>query len=429
MEHNGTKIKHCRELLGKTQAEVGKAVGLSNKTVSKHEREGVNDRQTIALYSRLFQVNLFNCREETPKWHPAAARKMRCVALDTSVLVNRFVLLEMLNGHVSIDCIFIPRTVIRELSGMKGKQAKNYSAQKIKVAAGLALDTINHISAKPGNKIQKGDGGLAGEAGEMENDERIIMECEQFSKELSCYVEIISLDKDFRAFGSGHAGIGIKTAQELESDLNRDELSAEDRCLFRSVESGDLCGIESCKGKINPRAKKNGKSLIYTAVEYRGQKQGEIIKALVRLGADLDLVDDVKFRHTPLCRAVQLRKYHIVRLLLESGADPDYPSQGKNKRNTAIAMAAYHKDERMVRLLMKYHPVLNGQDENGYTALMKACIRAEKNGAEINGNIIKILLEGGADIRIRDNNNRCAYGHLQHADPVLAGQLKELFHD
>jgi uncharacterized protein len=100
----------------------------------------------------------------------------------------------------------------------------------------------------------------------------------------------------------------------------------------------------------------------------------------------------------------------VVRLLLERGADPSFVSRGGY---TALMGACSGERLEVVRLLLGHASVkatINQRcDYSGGTALRVACIHGR-------GDIVRELLENGADPTIPDNKGRQdPYGHRQAA--------------
>jgi ankyrin repeat protein len=67
----------------------------------------------------------------------------------------------------------------------------------------------------------------------------------------------------------------------------------------------------------------------------------------------------------------------LVKTLVEAGADIDFQSQGKNRGNTALMIAAWHGKQDFVQYFCQNGACANQQDSNGFTALIKACIKKQ----------------------------------------------------
>ena len=66
---------------------------------------------------------------------------------------------------------------------------------------------------------------------------------------------------------------------------------------------------------------------------------------------------------------------------LENGADIDKGSQGDNYGNTALMIASWHGRIELVKYLVEQGACCNQQDFNGYTPLIKACLRKQPDVA------------------------------------------------
>lgn len=419
------RIKECRESLGKTQKDVAQALSFSHTTISKYENEGTMDLETIQSFNQLFCTDLTADTLRPPRWSPNIHADAYAVALDTSVFLKRPRFIENLNANEKIDYIFVSSVVLKELNRKKdNKRDKNCRN------ANLAITTFNHVKERPGNKITD----LKKESSydpSLSNDRRIMIDTEKFAEEYNTPICIVSADKDFKMYPNRNKRISIRSIDEFEADFFSNELTREEKEIYKWIGEGALEKLKKSKTKVNPNARLNGQSMIFKTVDLPNKIDGrrvekkKMVEELLRLGADINIVDDVKYKISPLCRAVQKYDYSLVSFLLAHGADIDLQGQGKNRRNTALSMACYHKDKKMVELLLRHNPILNGQDDNGYTPLIKACIYVKENKKQIEPTIIEMLLNAGADTRIRDNDNLTAYDHLRKHDKKLAHRLKE----
>ena len=107
---------------------------------------------------------------------------------------------------------------------------------------------------------------------------------------------------------------------------------------------------------------------------------------------DINAVDDFKYKFPPLSHAIQTHDITSFRILIDSGADVNEPSQNTtNSYNTPLMIAAWEGQLEMVKGLVENDACLNQQDKkNGFTALIKAVFRNRDD-------IVRFLLEAGAD--------------------------------
>ena len=140
----------------------------------------------------------------------------------------------------------------------------------------------------------------------------------------------------------------------------------------------------------------------------------EIVKLLVENGADLDIQDNEG--KTALIWAVKKEYFKIVKLLVENRADLDIQD---NEGKTALIWASIKENFKIVKLLVENGADLDIQDNEGKTALIWAVkkeyleeghfeeeyfLKIEKEYLEI----VKLLVENGADLDIQDNEGKTA---------------------
>ena len=108
---------------------------------------------------------------------------------------------------------------------------------------------------------------------------------------------------------------------------------------------------------------------------------------------------------------------HIVAMLLEAGADVNARD---NRDATALTNAARNADSYLIGMLLEAGADVNAQDWRGHTALMIAV------GWNQHLDVISLLLEAGANHRIRNKEGRMAVDFASEGD----GRLKntEIYH-
>ena len=133
---------------------------------------------------------------------------------------------------------------------------------------------------------------------------------------------------------------------------------------------------------------------------------GEAVKliALIDGGADPNWVAP-KVGHTPLYNACVCNQPHIVRALLERGADPNFrmnyhsPVDGRTERCVVALMFARSPD--VVAALIEGGADVNISDEKGLTSLIRAAHWGKLQ-------IVEALLDAGADATLKTNDGRNA---------------------
>lgn len=123
-----------------------------------------------------------------------------------------------------------------------------------------------------------------------------------------------------------------------------------------------------------------------------------LVEKLIQNGANVDELD--QNQDSPLVIASYKGYSHIVKLLLEAGADVRAIDPGM--KATALHAAAYAGRTEAAKLLLQYHININKQGSyNGYTALHDAIWQG-------NVEIVKLLLDANADLNLLSNDGQSA---------------------
>lgn len=158
----------------------------------------------------------------------------------------------------------------------------------------------------------------------------------------------------------------------------------------------------------------------------RASWQGDenMVKLLLRIpGINLNLQTKIDFTcywrgSTALMVAAQKGYDAVVNLLLNAGADANLKNaDGK----TALICAVIYKHKKVVERLLQYpHININAQDRAEETALMHAVDWSLED-------IVKLLLEAGADLTLKRYDGKTALGLAQpHFRPTLEKLIKEI---
>ena len=134
---------------------------------------------------------------------------------------------------------------------------------------------------------------------------------------------------------------------------------------------------------------KHGFTPLYIAA-YSGNV--DVVKVLLSYNPDLELTSPDG--HSALTAATLLGKTEVIRLLLEAGANVNHQTEAKS---FPLQYAVEGNTENTLRALMEYNPEVNLVGDYGKTALH--CIDSDSSVTEI-----KILVNGGADLKIRDKD-------------------------
>ena len=133
---------------------------------------------------------------------------------------------------------------------------------------------------------------------------------------------------------------------------------------------------------------------------------------------DLNKKDKQKYNFTPLLHVCQIKDLKMMKMLIDAGADPNIGSSGVNFGNTPLMVSSWGHFVEGVKYLSEQEVCYNQQDNNGYTALHKACIKHDYN-------VAKILIDK-TDIKIRDRKNLTAEKYLSKEN-FLSRDIIQLF--
>ncbi|MBJ8050780.1 ankyrin repeat domain-containing protein [Bacillus cereus] len=129
-------------------------------------------------------------------------------------------------------------------------------------------------------------------------------------------------------------------------------------------------------------------------------------KALIDAGADVNIQDDMK--NNPFLYAGAEGYLDILKLTIDAGADPSLTNR---YGGTALIPASEHGYLDVIKeLLTRTNIDVNHVNNLGWTALMEAIVLS--NGDETQQQVIRLLIEHGADVNIPDNDDVTP---LQHA--------------
>lgn len=140
-----------------------------------------------------------------------------------------------------------------------------------------------------------------------------------------------------------------------------------DEKLMNDAVEGSVGGVRLAilaGANVNERWPQGKTTLIWTCAVARSDDHGRIVKLLIESGADPNMEDENGFR--ALSWAPIRGRIDIVKSLLAAGADVN--AQAQNGW-TALMAAAQGGHPDVVRLLLENGATLETRDENGKTAL------------------------------------------------------------
>lgn len=322
---------------------------------------------------------------------------------DTNVLLHNTNFIKTFN---SIFDIVILEPVLYELDNIKDNKQQQYDAS-IQKDAGYV---INHI-AEYKLLIHKANINKVTNS----NDEKIYLYAEDFADNKQG-IYLYSVDKIYKTFKSKKIKIIDKVDfLQLLKQYQNNEYAQIGQQYYKAVENSDLNSLKQIEYSkdINYISPITNYSPFYLAVKKR---KIDIIKYILNNPyLDINQVCD-KHSIPPLSYAVQQNEIKIVEMLINAGADINRGSEGRNYNNTALMIASWHGFDDIVDILLKNLVCCNQQDSNGYTALIKACIKGHEK-------IIKKLINK-TDICIKSKEQYTAIDYLKQKHIELCKRLK-----
>lgn len=166
--------------------------------------------------------------------------------------------------------------------------------------------------------------------------------------------------------------------------------------------------LESVRQLIKEGADVNAKeedkmTALHAAVE---NGNVEIVRELLQAGAKVNA--RAESRRTPLMMLDNDATPELVRVLITHGAKID--SSDDEKSTVLINAANFNASSEVLHMLIEYGAEIDSQNDDGRTALMEAAF------AE-NFESVKAILEAGADINLRDKENKTAF-NLTDSDEI-----------
>ncbi|OUB05262.1 hypothetical protein BK708_41645 [Bacillus thuringiensis serovar yunnanensis] len=130
-------------------------------------------------------------------------------------------------------------------------------------------------------------------------------------------------------------------------------------------------------------------------------------KVLIEAGADVNIQDDMK--NNPFLYAGAEGYLDILKLTIDAGADPTITNR---YGGTALIPASEHGYIDVIKeLLTRTNIDVNHVNNLGWTALMEAIVLS--NGNETQQQVIRLLIEHGADVNIPDNDGVTPLEHAR----------------
>ncbi len=399
-------IKQLREKLGKNQEQFAADLGIARPTISNWEKGKV-----LPTTEQLFRlVTTYSISIDELVGLNLSAEIW--AVPDTSSLINRPRIINELSRK--FNYVAIPRTVINELNHLKD-QKNNYVSNR----ARLAMNSISNEHKKEGSNIL-----FVEEVSNKDvNDDRIVDIARDLARKHTnaCFYVInrdiyFSLQKD-------EPGIVFMSMNEYDRMFGDKNATYDyDRSVqfFNAVKgrSVEKASKAYAKGIVDPNQMNAEKGFTPLIQAVRNKDYAMVDYLLSLPDVDLNRVDESKYCLPAVSHAIQINDLKIVKMLIEAGCDVNCGSTGKNYGNTPLMIAAWHGRDDLVEVLIEAGACLNQQDANGFTPLIKACLKGHPSSAKI------ILSQDKTDIDIRDREGKTALDWAYASNNL---ELKNLF--
>jgi ankyrin repeat protein len=171
--------------------------------------------------------------------------------------------------------------------------------------------------------------------------------------------------------------------------------------LFYAIKANNPRILEKLIQKglnVNGKNKKGETPLIFAI---NNNSSVNIIKILLKYNANTNVVDFDGT--TPVTMCIYDDKPEILELFLQHKETDINKRDKKTMQITPLMLACSENKENIVKLLLEYGADVNLQDENGLTALIHSN----------NNNIIELLLKYGADVNLSTNNGKTVFDYAE----------------
>jgi len=405
-----TKLMDLRSAANLPQQALADALKVSRTTISKWEtgsqEPSLGDLKSIADYFKVPVAYLFGEEDSI---------EQKIIVIDTSIFINRPTILEKVKSI--FDSVVIPTTVISELNFQKDNGQPN-----VRQKAWLAMMSINKHATPPTNITV--DGSLYPG---KNNDEKIVASAIRNAKASSNNkVFMFSNDILFKFLVQNYPNIEALTPNEFDvrfpeqSDfdafLTQEFMSAVQARNAKGVQTMVDCNLE--KIDVNKVDVGTGYTPLITAIRNRDYRMMETLLQIPSL--NVNACDNTKYNFTPLLHTCQTKDMKAFEMLVAAGADMNAFGKGVNFGNTPLMVCAWGYFNDGLKYLTQFDISYNQQDNNGFTALHKACIKTNIKAVEI--------LIDKIDSRIIDHKGKRAYDYLNASD-ANAKIIMQMFTD
>ncbi|AIZ79735.1 ankyrin repeat domain-containing protein [Actinobacillus equuli] len=402
----GTNIKTFREKYKMSQQDLADKMNIARPVISnwEHGKTEPSSSQLLKL-ARIFDAS-------TDKILGNTSGRQDIVVVDTSALIKRPSFTEELLAQ--FDEVIIPDIVISELNYQKdkGKDGMKQNAwlimaniDKIKTAGKSNLVISKNIKTDGNNDEKIADIAIRKARANPSADVYLLSDDIYFQFLASHTKNVIPITpKNYLLqFGNTNQDIDLVKSIEFFALVKANKLA--------EVKVFDLTHVD-----INLHDPDSGFTPLIAAVRNRNLEMIKFLSGLPNI--DMDKQDKYKYCFSAIHHAAQLKDLSVIKLLATYQTDIDLGSSGKNAGNTPLMIAAWSGFKEGVEFFLSQGACANQQDSNGFTALIKACI---KN----NASIINQLADK-TDKQIRSRENKRAVDYL-NPNKINYQQIQKLF--
>ena len=389
-EELGKRILELRSRKKMSQDELAVKVDTTRSTLSKwesgHSEPGALQLKKIA---EAFGVTIdYLCGNN------AAVGENVCV-IDTCVVLDRPRVIDLLLEAKLYSKVVIPDVVIQELNFQKD-HGKGATKQKAWLAMASITKKLDELTLDKSEYVKNEN-----------NDDKIMQIARNYAlASANNKVDILTNDVYFSLKNEtfGLKNLFIKSVKDIEAAFyvndGFDEFDTQN--FISEIKSKNLTRVKNAykaSVDVNRIDSITGWSPLILAIR---NKNYDILEYLLTInGLDIEKRDNSKYIFTPLLHCCQLKDIKSMQILIDNGASVNASSRGINKGNTPLMVCSWGGFNDGLKLLMENEQLsYNQQDNNGFTALHKACKQGNFEAIE--------LLIGHVDKNIEDFENRKA---------------------
>jgi len=187
--------------------------------------------------------------------------------------------------------------------------------------------------------------------------------------------------------------------------------------LYAAAERGDAAAVRDLlERSADPNESGPGRRTAVTAAAYAGA--ASVVRMLVEAGADVDAQDEL--RANALLSTGETGDVAVLEEVLR--AKPDLTLTNRFG-GTALIPAADRGHVELVRALLRTEIDVDHVNNLGWTALLEAVILGD--GAERHREIVRLLLDAGADPNIADSDGVAPLAHAHERGYAAIADLIE----